>query len=211
MVERKLLEYGFIRRGVHAHAVAGPLVKAQLERGEVFRRVQIDRGIRHRHSDQSEAVALEDDAGALVAPQLRQLAEAYARKNRRHPDVAFIHRGGDDAFLFFPCADQPLQVVERDRDLVAQHDHYGVAGGWQCRQAAAQGRCHSFFPLAIDDHGGGRMAQQPRQVLRVRAGHYGHCAARHGDAVRDHPVQHGPPAELNQLFRLAQPSRRARC
>src|SRR4026209_349282 len=52
--------------------------------GEILRRVEVDRGVRHRYADQPVAVALEHRTGAVIAAQLSQLREAQARKDRRH-------------------------------------------------------------------------------------------------------------------------------
>src|SRR6185436_10410128 len=54
---------------------------------EVFRRVEVDRGVRHRHTHQPIAVALENRTRAMVATQGGELRKAQARKDRGHADV----------------------------------------------------------------------------------------------------------------------------
>src|SRR6185503_17098513 len=169
---------------------------------EIFRRVEIDRGIRHRHAHQPIAVALQDRARAVVAAQLGELRETQARKNRRHPQVLIVDARGNQALLAFPGRGQPFEIVRIHADLIAEQHQHSVAGRRQRSDAEAQRRAHALFPKAIHDHRCWRVRQQVRHLARVRAYHDGHRVAGQRNGIRHHNVQRRPAAQLHELLRL---------
>ena len=76
-------------------------------------------------------------ARVTIAPQLEQVGERPARKDRRQPGRAAVEGGGDQHRVTSPGREQPPEVVRGHRDLVAEQQQQGLAAR---RRACARPR-----------------------------------------------------------------------